>query len=69
MPIVQQKVQLMSTMAQGGHPQEALSVTEFTTYRPYIQVELVDLGTPFWQRRGEPLSSMASVMLGVMWGW
>ena len=32
MPTVQQKVRHEQPMAQGGHPQGAPSVTEFTTY-------------------------------------
>ena len=35
-PVVQQKVRHKQPMAQGGHPPGAPSVTEFTTYQPYI---------------------------------
>ena len=44
-------------MAQREHPQGAPSVTEFTTYCPYTQVELVDLGKQFQQKQGEPLAA------------
>ena len=57
MPIVQQKVKHEQPMAQAGHPQGAPNVTEFTMYRPYTQLELVDLGKWFWQRQGEPLAA------------
>ena len=42
-----------------GHPQGAPSVcvTEFTTYRPCIQAELVDLGKQFLQQQGEHLAA------------
>ena len=42
--IVQQKVKHEQLMAQGGYPQEIANMTEFTTYRPYTWVELVNLG-------------------------
>nr|XP_005902765.2 PREDICTED: limb region 1 protein homolog [Bos mutus] len=46
-PVVQQKGKHEKPVAHGassrGHPQVAPSVTEFTMYRPYTQLELVDL--------------------------
>ncbi|XP_043780059.1 C4b-binding protein alpha chain-like [Cervus elaphus] len=36
------KVKCEQPMAQGGHPQGSPKVTEFTTYRPYTQEELVN---------------------------
>ena len=60
-PVVQQKGKHEKPVAHGassrGHPQVAPSVTEFTMYRPYTQLELVDLGKWFWQRQGEPLEA------------
>ena len=53
-PYLQQKVKHEQPMAQGGHPQGAPSVTEFTPYCPYTQVELVNLGKQFQQKQGEP---------------
>ena len=40
--IVQQKVKHEQLMAQGGYLQEITNVTEFTTYRPHTQIELVN---------------------------
>ena len=58
---MQQKGKREKPVAQGassrGHPQVAPSVSEFMMYRPYAQVELVDLGKWFWQRQGEPLAA------------
>ena len=42
--VVQQEVEHEQSVARGGHLQGAHSVTEFTTCRPYTQVELVALG-------------------------
>ena len=56
-PYLQQKVKHEQPMAQREHPQGAPSVTEFTTYCPYTQVELVDLGKQFQQKQGEPLAA------------
>ena len=42
--IIQQKVKHEQLMAQGGYLQEIANVTEFTIYRPYTQMELVNLG-------------------------
>ena len=52
--VIQQKVKREQPMVQGGHPQGAPIVTEFMTYRPYTQAELVDLGKQFWRKQGEP---------------
>ena len=46
-PIVQQKVKHEQSVAQRGHPQGSPSVTEYTTYRPYTQAELVNWGKQF----------------------
>ena len=35
----------------GGHPQGVPTMTEFTTYQPYTQVELLDLGKQFQQKQ------------------
>ena len=42
---------------QGGHPQGGPSVTEFTTYRPSTQLELIELSKQFWAKQGEPLAA------------
>ena len=39
----------------GGTSSKALNMTEFMTYRPYTQMELVDLGKQFQQMQGGPL--------------
>ena len=46
-PIVQQKVKHEQPVAQRGHPQGSPSVTEYMTYQPYTQAELVNLGKQF----------------------
>jgi hypothetical protein len=46
-PVVQQKVKHEQLTAQGRHPQRAPSVTEFVTYQPYTQAELVNLCKKF----------------------
>ena len=56
-PVVQQKEKHEQPVTQGAHPQGAPSATEFTTYRPYTQAELVDLGKKFWQKQGETLAA------------
>ena len=55
--VIQQKVKREQPMAQGGHPQAAPSATEFTTYRPYTQEELVNSGKKFQQMHREPLAA------------
>ena len=46
-PVVQQKLKHEQPVAQKGHPQGSPSVTEYTTYQPYTQAELVNLGKQF----------------------
>lgn len=56
---MQQKMKYEQPLAWGGggHPQEASSVTEYMTYWPYSEVELVDLGKQFWQQQEESLEA------------
>ena len=58
-PIVQQKVKYEQPVAQvrWGHPQGAPDVTEFMTYQPYTQTELVDLGKWFREMQGKTLAA------------
>ena len=46
-PVVQQKVKHEQLTAQERHPQRPPSVTEFVTYQPYTQAELVNLCKKF----------------------
>ena len=46
-----------------GHPQGALSVTDFMMYWSYTQAELIDLGMWFWQKQGKPLEAW------LLWLW
>ena len=54
---MQQKVKHEQPMVRGARPQGAPDVTEFTTYRPSTQAQLIGLGRPFRQRRGALLAA------------
>ena len=58
-PIMRQKMKHQQPMAQmWGIPKGLpVCVTEFTTYWPCIQAELIDLGKQFLQQQGEPLAA------------
>ena len=57
-PLVQQKVRHEQHMAWGTSSRDPpTNVTEFTTYRPYTQAELVNLGSQFQQKQREPLAA------------
>ena len=60
-PVVQQKEKHEQPVTQGAHPQGAPSVTEFTTYRPHIQAELVDRYAISAKARGTPDSRYSGV--------